>query len=386
MQLVLNEDQEMIAQTARDFLEENSPVARFRALRDEGAELGYSADLFKEMAGLGWAGIPFDEKQGGAGMGLTELVLIVEALGRKLAPEPFIGGVTMGGSALSLGGNTALLDAWLPSVIDGGKVVAFAHQEARSRYEVCRIETRAEADGDGFKLTGEKVQVLDAVGADAVIIPARVSGEAGDRDGLTLFLVETGASGAAGAAGVSVVRQNRLDHRNAAIVRLDDVHVSSSAILGVAGQGATLLEDVIERATVVLCGEMLGGMFEAFDLTVEYLKTRDQFGTKIGTFQGLQHRAANVFMELELARSCVMAAARAVDAGDKDAKKLVSLAKARCSDAYVLAANEGVQMFAGVGMTDEYDIGFYMKRARASELTFGDSSYHRNRWAEIGKY
>ena len=177
-----------------------------------------------------------------------------------------------------------------------------------------------------------------------------------------------------------------MDHRNAAIVRLDDVHVSSSAILGVAGQGATLLEDVIERATVVLCGEMLGGMFEAFDLTVDYLKTRDQFGTKIGTFQGLQHRAANVFMELELARSCVMAAARAVDAGDKDAKKLVSLAKARCSDAYVLAANEGVQMFAGVGMTDEYDIGFYMKRARASELTFGDSSYHRNRWAEMGKY
>ena len=380
MQLVLNEDQEMIAQTARDFVEENSPVARFRALRDDGAELGYSAELFKEMAGLGWAGIPFDEKQGGAGMGLAELVLIVEALGRKLAPEPFIGGVTMGGSALSLGGNAALIDAWLPSVIEGSKVVAFAHQEARSRYDVCRVETRAEASGDGFRLTGEKVQVLDAVGSDAVIIPARVSGEVGDRDGLTLFLVESGAGG------LTIIPQKRLDHRNAAIIRLDGVEVSSSAILGEAGQGASLLEDVVERATVVLCGEMLGGMFEAFDLTVDYLKTRDQFGTKIGSFQGLQHRAANVFMELELARSCVMAAARAVDAGDKDAKKLVSLAKARCSDAYVLAANEGVQMFAGVGMTDEYDIGFYMKRARASELTFGDSAYHRNRWAEIGQY
>jgi len=380
MKLVLNEDQEMIAQTALDYVDEHSPVSRFRELRDQGAELGYSAELFKEMAGLGWAGIPFDEKQGGAGMGLAELVLIVEALGRKLAPEPFIGAVTMGGSALSLGGNDALRDAWLPGVIEGTKIVAFAHQEARSRYDVCRIETRAEATAEGYRLTGEKTQVLDAVGADAVIVPARVSGEAGDCDGISLFLVETAA------AGVTVTRQTRVDHRNAAIVKLDGVSVSNGALLGVEGQGATLLDDVVDRATVVLCGEMLGGMSEAFDLTIEYLKTRDQFGVKIGSFQGLQHRAAAVFMEIELARSCVMAAARAVDAGASDAAKLVSLAKARCSDAYILAANEGVQMFAGVGMTDEYDIGFYMKRARASELTFGDAPFHRRRWAELGSY
>lgn len=380
MELVLNEDQEMIAQTALDFVEEHSPVSRFRELRDTKAELGYSPALFKEMAGLGWAGIPFDEKQGGAGMGFAEMVLIVEALGRKLAPEPFLGGVTMGGSALALGQNDVLRDAWLPSVIEGSKVVAFAHQEARSRYDVFAIETRAEVSGSGYRLSGEKVQVLDAVGADAVIVPARMAGASGDRDGITLFLVE------AGAAGLSVERQTRLDHRNAAIVRLDGVEVSGSAVLGVVGQAATLLDAVIDRATVVLCGEMLGGMSEAFDLTVEYLKTRDQFGTKIGSFQGLQHRAALVFMEIELARSCVMAAARAVDAGDKEAAKLVSLAKARCSDTYVLAANEGVQIFAGVGMTDEYDIGFYMKRARAAELTFGDAAFHRNRWATLGNY
>ena len=148
----------------------------------------------------------------------------------------------------------------------------------------------------------------------------------------------------------------------------------------------SVVENVVDRATVVLCAEMLGGMSEAFDLTLDYLKTRDQFGVKIGSFQALQHRAAKVYMEIELARSAVMAAARAIDAGDKQAAKFVSLAKAKCSEAYVLATNEGVQIFAGVGMTDEYDIGFYMKRARAAELTFGDAAFHRDRWATFGSY
>ncbi|MEM9177121.1 MAG: acyl-CoA dehydrogenase family protein [Myxococcota bacterium] len=380
MQLILDEDQQMIAQTALDFVDEHSPVARFRELRDSGAELGYSPDLYKEMAGLGWTGIPFDEEVGGAGMGFAELVLIVEALGRKLAPEPFLGGVTMGGSALALGGNAALKKEWLPKVVDGSKVVTFAHQEKASRYDAYAISTTAEKTPDGFRLTGEKSQVLDAVGADAVIVPARVSGEAGDREGITLFLVETGT------AGVSLTPQTRVDHRNAAIVALDGVEVAATSILGGEGQGAALLDDVLDRAICVLCAEMLGGMSEAFDLTVEYLKTREQFGVKIGSFQGLQHRAAEVFCEIELARSCVMAAARALDAGDPEATKLVSLAKAKCSEAYLLAANEGVQIFAGVGMTDEYDIGFYLKRARAAELTFGDAAHHRNRWAELGSY
>jgi len=381
MELVLNEDQELIAKTALDFVEEHSPVSRFRALRDANDELGYSRELFKEMANLGWAGIPFDEEHGGAGMGLAELVLIAEALGRQLAPEPFLGGVTMGGFALSLGGNAALRDLWLPKVIDASKVVAVAHQEARSRYDLFAVETRAEAAAEGgYTLTGEKVQVLDAVGADAVIIPARTSGESGDRDGITLFLVE------AGAAGMTIERQIRVDHRNAAIVRLAGVSCSAESILGAIGEGGGLIEAVVDRATVVLCGEMLGGMAEAFRLTLEYLKTRDQFGVKIGTFQALQHRAAKVYMEIELARSTVMAASRAIDSDDSQAAKLVSLAKARCSEAYLLATNEGVQIFAGVGMTDEYDIGFYMKRARVAELTFGDAAFHRDRWATLGGY
>ena len=374
MQLVLNEDQELIAKTAQDFVEEHSPVARFRALRDANDELGYSKALFTQMAGLGWAGIPFAEDVGGAGMGLADFALVVEALGRKLAPEPFLGGVAMGGTALALGAPDALREAWLPGVIAGEKVVALAHQESGARYDLQQLETSAEADGDGFVLNGSKSQVLDAVGADAILIPAKVG------DGISVFLVE------AGAPGLAVERQIRVDHRNAGLVRLDGVRVAASAIVGAPGQGGALLERVIERATVVLCAEMVGGMSEAFDLTLDYLKTRDQFGVKIGTFQALQHRAARVYMEIELARSAAMAAARAVDAGSDDAQKLVSLAKARCSDAYVLATNEGVQIFAGVGMTDEYDIGFYMKRARAAELTFGDAAYHRARWATLGGF
>jgi len=380
MDLVLNEDQELIAKTAIDFVEEHSPISRFRALRDSKAELGYSPELFKEMAELGWAGIPFDEKVGGAGMGMAELVLVTEALGRNLAPEPFLGCVAMAGSALALAGETEVVSTWLPRVIDGSKIVALAHQEARSRYDLFAIETRAEAVGDGYQLSGEKIQVLDAVGADALIIPARVSGQSGDRDGITLFLVEASASG------LAIETQTRLDHRNAAIVRLDGVAVSGASIVGKPGEGGGFLEEVIDRATVALCGEMLGGMSKAFDLTLEYLKTRDQFGVKIGSFQALKHRAAEVYMEIELCRSVVMAAARAIDSGDKDVAKLVSLAKAKCSDTYILATNEGVQIFAGVGMTDEYDIGFFMKRARASELTFGDSAYHRARWATLGNY
>lgn len=378
MELVLNEDQELIAKTAIDFANEHSPVSRFRALRDAGEELGYSKALFREMAELGWAGIPFDEVHGGAGMGLAEFALIVEALGRNLAPEPFLGNVAMAGSALALSGNAALQKKWLPGLIDGSKVLALPHQEAKSRYDLFAIETRAEAKGDGFQLTGEKVHALDAFGADALIIPARVSGASGDRDGISLFLVETSASG------VSLERQQRVDHRNAATVRLEGVQVGSDALLS--EEGGALLESVIDRATVVLCAEMLGGMSEAFDLTVEYLKTRDQFGVKIGTFQALKHRAAEVYMKVELSRSTVMAAARAIDAGDPEAVRLVSLAKARCSEAYVHATNEGVQIFAGVGMTDEYDIGFYMKRARAAELTFGDAAFHRARWAALGNY
>jgi len=222
--------------------------------------------------------------------------------------------------------------------------------------------------------------VLDGHVADAFVVVARTAGSPRDAKGITLFLVPRGA------AGLTVTRQARLDGRNAALVRFDGVSVGADAALGALDAGHELLASAVDRATVGLCAEMLGGMEQAFALTVEHLKTRLQFGVPIGSFQALKHRAANVFIELELAKSAVMAAARAVDGAEPDLAKLVSLAKARCSEAYLLAANEGVQMFGGVGMTDEYDIGFYMKRARAAELTFGDAAFHRARWAALSGY
>ena len=380
MQLVLSEDQELLAKTASDWVREHSPVSRVRQLRDANDATGFSRPLWKQMAELGWVGIVFPESYGGAGMGFADLAVVLEALGRTLAPEPFLSTVLLGGRAILLGGSDALKQAWLPGICEGDKVLAFAHHEAKSRHNLFRIATTAKPDGAGFRLDGEKIQVLDAQVADALIVVARSSGGERDRAGVTLFLVPRGA------AGLTITPQTRIDHRNAALVKLDGVHVGADAVIGAAGQGAALLQQVIDGATAGLCAEMLGAMSQVFDDTVNYLKTRLQFGVPIGSFQALKHRAAKVFMEIELARSAVMAASRAADASDADFEKLVTMAKARCSDAFVLAANEAVQMFGGVGMTDEYDVGFYLKRARVAEMTFGDAAWHRERFARLSGY
>jgi acyl-CoA dehydrogenase len=380
LQLVLSEDQELIAKTAADFVAEKSPIARVRALRDAGDPTGFSRALWKEMAELGWVGIPFAESVGGAGLGLADLAVVLESLGRTLAPEPFLSTVLLGGRALAKGGSAELQSEWLRPVVSGDAILGLAHQEPGGRYDLRRVATRAERSGAGWRLRGEKIQVLDGHVADAIVVPARTAGAEGDAAGITLFLVRREARG------LEVTPQTRIDHRNASLLRLDDVEVGAADVVGEVDTGGDLLEVVVDDATAGLCAEMLGGMEQAFELTLEHLKTRVQFGVPIGSFQALKHRAANCFMEIELARSCVLAATRALDGADADARRLVSLAKARCSDGFVLVANEGVQMFGGVGMTDEYDIGFYMKRARAAELTFGDAAFHRDRWARLAGY
>jgi alkylation response protein AidB-like acyl-CoA dehydrogenase len=380
MDLVLSEDQELLAKIAADFVKEKSPVARFRELRDRNDAAGFSRELWKEMAALGWVGIPFDEAHGGAGLGLAELVVVLEELGRTLAPEPFLSTVLLGGQALARGGNEALATEWLPRIAAGDALVTVAQQEARSRYHLTRVETRAEATGSGYRISGRKIQVPDGHVADGFIVSARTSGASDDAEGVSLFFVP------AGAKGLEVTRQSRVDHRGAALVQLDGVEVDGASLLGAVGACGGLLADVVDRATVGLCAEMLGGMQQAFDLTLDHLKSRKQFDVPIGSFQALKHRAADVFIAIELSKSVVMAAARAIDEDSEEAPKLVSLAKAQCTEAYLLAADEGVQMFGGVGMTDEYDIGFYLKRARAAELTFGDAAFHRDRWARLSSY
>jgi len=380
MRLVLSEDQELLAKTATDFVAEKSPVQRVRALRDAGDPDGFSRALLKEMGELGWLGIPFSEALGGAELGMAEVCVVLEALGRGLVPEPYLSSVLLAGGALRHAGSEVQQQAWLPRVCAGEAVLALAQQEPSSRFDLHRVESSAKREGDGFRLDGEKIAVLDGAAAEALVVVARSEGSADARTGISLFLVP------ADAPGLRVVPQSRVDSRNAARIRFENVSLSADALLGAEGEGLSVLERVVDEAAVGLSAEMLGSMSEAFERTLAYLKDRTQFGVPIGSFQALKHRAADLFVEIELCRSAVMAAARALDEGGEDAPRLVSLAKARCSEAAIQVANEAVQMHGGIGMTDEHEIGFFLKRARVAELTLGDANWHRERWALLGGY
>jgi alkylation response protein AidB-like acyl-CoA dehydrogenase len=380
MQLSLTEDQAMLAKTASAFVAEHSPVSRLRKLRDEKDDRAYSLRVYKQMADLGWTGIPFAERDGGLGLGMAGAIVVTEALGRGLAPEPYLASVILAGQALALGGNEAQRSQWLAPLIAGDKVLALAFQELGSRYDATLIKTRAEAAGGGYRLRGQKVQVLAGARADGYIVSARSAGADDAREGVSLFIVP------ATAPNLELTRQYRIDSQNTALLELDGVEVPASALIGKLGASAALLDSVLDRGTVALAGEMLGGMTEVFERTIAYLKERKQFNVPIGTFQALKHRAAKMFIELELARSATLAAARAIDEELPEVRQLVSVAKARASDAYVLIANEGVQMHGGIGMTDEHEIGFFMKRARVCELSFGDAAFHRDRFATLSQY
>jgi len=380
MLLALTEDQTLLSRTANEFVAGAASIARLRKLRDARDERGYALDRLAKMAELGWTAIPFAEADGGLGMGLAELVLVTEAMGRGLAPEPLIPSIALAGRAIALGGSAEHKASWLRPAIAGEKVLALAHAGRRSRFDLTRAPVEATRAGAGFRLTGQATQVWGGHLADAYVVAARTAGQDGDRDGLTLFVVP------AAARGVTSVRQHRVDSLNVCQLGLDGVELGDADVIGGAGEGHALLTRVVDEATAALTGEMLGGMVEAVDRTVAYLRERRQFGVAIGSFQALKHRAARLYIELELSRSTVMAAARALDERSPEAPLLVSLAKARLSDAYCLAANEAVQLHGGIGMTDEHDIGLFLKRARACEMTFGDAAYHRDRFAALSGY
>ena len=376
MSLVLTEEQELLQGTAREFIKERSPVAKLRELRDSQSPVGFSRELWKEMAELGWVGIIFPEEYGGAGLGYAELGLVIEECGRQLAAEPFLSTVLLGGNAILLAGNETQRKDVLPAVCAGERILAMAHQET-GRHDPYHNALRAEASGGGYRLSGEKVFVLDGHVADQLVVVARTSGAVDDREGISLFLVN------ADAKGMSTTRTHLVDSRNAARIRFEGLEVDRSALLGEAGRGAAILDRVLDRATVGLCAEMLGGIQEAFDRTLAFLKEREQFGVPIGSFQALKHRAGVMFCQIELARSVVMEALRALDEERADAPELASMAKARCADAYFLVGNEAVQMFGGIGVTDEEEIGFFLKRARVAQMTLGDATYHLDRFARL---
>lgn len=377
--LALSEEQGQLQRAAREFAAARFSTAQLRAYRDERDPLGYSRALWREMAELGWTGIPFPEQYGGLGLGLAELGVVLEELGRRLLPTPFLSTVLLTGRALLLGGSEAQKQALLPALCAGERVIALAFQE-QGRFAPWQVATRAERSAAGYRLSGEKRFVLDGAGADHWLALARTAGRPGERDGLTLFLLD------AGTPGIDCLPTPLIDARNAVQLTLREVAAGPHQVVGEVDGAAEILEPVFDGAAAGLAAELLGVLSEAFDRTLAYLRVRRQFGVPIGSFQALQHRAADLFCERELAISVTRAALRALDAKRPDAPALASAAKARVSDTANRVGRESIQMFGGIGMTDEEDIGLYMKRARAAETTLGDGAWHRDRFAAINGY
>jgi len=379
MALVLDEEHRLLRDTARDFLARHAPVSALRRLRDERDPLGYRPELWREMAALGWAGIVIPEQYGGLGFGFSGLGVVLEEAGRTLTASPLWATAAVGASAIMLGGSDVHKETLLPQLAAGDLTLALALEESHHHHPY-PIRTTATPDGDGFLLQGCKTFVADGHSADRLVVVARSAGEAGAEHGLTLLLVERTAPG------VSCRRTLLADSRNWAEISLDGVRVSGSDVLGRVGAGHELLQPVLDRGRVALAAEMLGLGQEAFERTVAYLRERRQFGVPIGSFQALQHRAAKLQAELELCRSVVLQALAAVEAAPEQLSLLASLAKARLNEWVKWVTNEAVQMHGGIGVTDELEIGFFLKRARVAMQLLGDTHFHRDRYAALCGY
>lgn len=371
MALVLNQEQDMLRESALQFMKERAPVAQLRALRDARNDDGFSRDLWASFAEMGFTGVLVPEAHGGLGLGMVEAGAIMEAIGRNLSAVPFFSTAVLGASLLARHGSAAQQARWLPVLARGELIVALAIDEA-AKHRPERIGLRAERDGDGYRLTGEKLFVVDGHVADLLIVAART-----DEDGVALFLVEGAA------AGLRRERSIMADAHNAARLGFDCVRVGPDAALA---QGAKVIEDVLDIGRAALAAELLGIADEVFERTQSYLKERRQFGQIIGEFQALQHRSSMLYCDIELTRAIVLGAQQALDEGSPQAAALVSAAKSRAGLTATTAVQEGVQMHGGIGMTDEFEIGFFMKRARVVEELLGDARYHADRWARLSGY
>ena len=379
MALVLNEEQRLLQDTAREFLNSNAEVEQLRRLRDNRDELGYDAEVWKQMSELGWASIILPEQYGGLDFGFLGLGAVIEETGHTLTASPLITSAVIGASAILLGGSESQKEALLPEIAAGRLTTALALEES-NHHNPAGVAMQAVKDGDDYVLSGKKLFVIDGHSAGQLIVAARSSGAAGDSDGISLFIVDGDSEG------LTRKRTIMADSRNAANIEFDDVRLPAASLLGEEGKGWAVLEPTLDRARIALAAEMLGSAWEAFERTVDYLKERDQFDVKIGSFQALQHRASIMFTELEMSKSVVLQALSAVDESPEQLPLLASLAKARINDVAKLVTNEAVQMHGGIGVTDELEIGFFLKRARVAMQMFGDSGYHKDRYATLCGY
>lgn len=373
MPLYLTDDQTMLRDTARGFIADAAPVAHLRSLRDDAT--GFSRDLWKQFGEMGFTGILIGEDRGGLGLGHVEAGIVLEEIGRNLSPSPFLSTAVAAVKALE---GSAHAERWFPGIIAGETVAALAIDE-RGKHGG-PIALNAERAGNGFRLSGTKQFVAHGHVADLLLVAARTAGGPGDDDGVTLFAVPREV------AGVDAAPDRLADASIAARVTFDNVQLDADAVVGDVDGGRAVLNRLLAAGRTGASAELLGVGGAAMDLTVGYLKERKQFGVPIGSFQALQHRAAHLYSELEVARAAVLKAQQLLDAGDDRADAVVSVAKAQSSLATQLAVQEGVQMYGGVGMTDEFDIGLYMKRHRVLAETFGDANYHADRLARLAGY
>ena len=379
MALLLNEEQQLLKDTAKEFVQKNAPISHFRGLRDSEDNSGYSKDLWKQMADLGWAGILVPEEYGGSNFGMMGLGGILEETGRNLVPSPLFCTALLGVSLIHLGGNSKQKKDLLPKIIQGNLTTAFALEEG-PRHSPHNISTVAKKKGSNFILEGTKTFVLDGHTSDVLIVAVRTSGKDKDQSGISLFLVDPSTKG------VTCNKTHMVDNRNTTEIIFKKAEVGEDKLLGELDGGWSIIEEVLERAQIGISAEMLGSALQAFDITLEYLKDRKQFGKPIGSFQALQHRAAKMFAEIELTKSSVAGALNAIDENSNDRSRFASLAKFKAGETLKLVSSEAVQMHGGVGVTDEFDIGFFLKRSRVAEQIFGSSDYHIDRYATLTEY
>ena len=369
MTLLLTEEQQMLQTAARDFLAERAPVAALRALRDAGNERGFDDQLWQAMVEMGWPGVVVEEAYGGLDFGFMGAGVLFEEIGRQLAVAPLLSSAVLGATALRLGADESLKQALLPKVVAGDLLLALAVEEGPRHGAHTATSAVSDPGADTLTLSGAKRMVIDGTRAHQLIVSAQAPDGAA-----ALFLV------AADAPGITLESQLLVDSH-----RVAEMHFSNVPVLARLGAydagGAPLLDHVLDAGRVCMAAELLGLADEAFTRTLDYLRTRKQFGVVIGQFQSLQHRAAHLFCELELARSTLRRALHALDQNEADRGRWVSLAKNKCGRVGRLATQEAIQMHGGIGMTDEFDIGFFLKRARALEMQLGDTDAHAQRYA-----
>jgi alkylation response protein AidB-like acyl-CoA dehydrogenase len=376
MDIGFTEEQKLLRDTARKFLDSECTTKFVREMMATDAAV--SDAFWQQLADNGWLGITYPEEAGGSGLGLVDLVVLMEEVGRAVMPGPYPATVLLGGAAIAAAGSPQQQREWLPRIAAGESKATLALTEPNARWDAAGITATAREARGSFTLSGTKMFVPDAHLADVLVIAARSRDGSTLEDGVSLFLVPKDAPG------LAIRRLPSVDEtRKLCELKLDNVTVPSSALLGELHRGWAPLQQVIDRAAVALSAEMCGAAQRVLDMTVEYAKLRVAFGKPIGSYQGVKHKCADMLVDIENAKSLTYYAAWAVDEGDAEASLAVSMAKAAASDAGRKVCAAGIQLHGGIGMTWEHDLQLYLKRAKADEVAFGDASWHRERVARL---